>query len=102
MQKKITSSPHYNSDYFDWQKTKGGGGFGGWAEPHKFFQYISMDAVVIDFGCGGGFLLDRLKCREKIGIEPNPAAAISVKNLGILHFFSRKMPFSISVKIMLM
>lgn len=79
-------SAHYNADYFDWQKNVGA--FGGWANANKFKKSISKTDVVIDFGCGGGFLLNNLDCGKRIGIEPNQSAAESVKSLGIQHYSS--------------
>ncbi len=84
--KKTDASTHYDENYFDWQKNIGA--FGGWANSFKFTENISANHTVIDFGCGGGFLLRHLSCGKKIGIEPNPAAASSVKNFGIQHFLS--------------
>lgn len=46
---------HYNEDYFNWQKNIGL--FGGWANSTKFEQYITKEDDVLDFGCGGGYLL---------------------------------------------
>ncbi len=43
---------------------------------------------MIDFGCGGGFLLQNLNCRTRIGIEPNPSAADSVSRQGFQHYFN--------------
>ncbi len=80
------ASSHYGADYFGWQQESGS--FGGWAEPHKFKKSIKPSDTVIDFGCGGGFLLKGLTCKRKIGIEPNASAAESVRRLGIQHFFS--------------
>ena len=81
-------SAHYDESYFDWQKECGE--FGGWAASFKFKESIVKDDIVIDFGCGGGFLLNRLECNKKIGIEPNPSAARSVVSFGIQHFSSPK------------
>jgi len=85
-QSKSGASSYYDSDYFDWQKNIGA--FGGWANAYKFKNSIPINATVIDFGCGGGFLLKNLDCHSRIGIEPNPSAAESVKKLGIQHFSS--------------
>ena len=60
------ASAHYNKDYFDWQKNIGA--FGGWANSYKFKNTIKKCDVVLDFGCGGGFLLSNLVCKKKIGI----------------------------------
>lgn len=80
------ASAHYNKDYFDWQKNIGA--FGGWANSYKFKNTIKKCDVVLDFGCGGGFLLSNLVCKKKIGIEPNAAASDSIVSQGIEHFCS--------------
>lgn len=85
---KTSASAHYNADYFTWQQGSGAGAFGGWANAFKFAESVGRNDTVADFGCGGGFLLQNLKCKARIGIEPNATAAQSVKSLGIQHFFS--------------
>lgn len=85
-QSSTSASDYYDANYFDWQKNIGA--FGGWASSFIFKDSVSQNDTVIDFGCGGGFLLKRLECKERIGIEPNPSAAESVKKLGIQHFTS--------------
>lgn len=80
------ASTYYDADYFNWQKNIGA--FGGWANAFKFKNSITPQDTVIDFGCGGGFLLQNLNCKTKIGIEPNASAANSVKKLGVQHFSS--------------
>lgn len=85
-QSSTGASDYYDAVYFDWQKNIGA--FGGWANSYKFKDSVSQNDTVIDFGCGGGFLLKSLECNERIGIEPNPSAAESVKKLGIQHFTS--------------
>ena len=72
---------HYDNDYFEWQSSIGE--FGGWANQTKFSDYISKDDVVLDFGCGGGFLLKGLNCKKRVGIEINPSAAKIAKNNGV-------------------
>jgi SAM-dependent methyltransferase len=68
-----TIEKHYEASYFnDYQKRIGE--FGGIANKLKFERYIKKDDVVLDFGCGGGFLLKNLDCRERIGVELNPVA----------------------------
>ena len=81
-----TASGYYDKSYFDWQKNIGA--FGGWANSYKFKKTVKKEDVVIDFGCGGGFLLSHLECREKVGIEPNGAAAKVITSQGIKHFSS--------------
>lgn len=74
-------SKHYDNDYFDWQSSIGE--FGGWANITKFSQYISKGDVVLDFGCGGGFLLKRIDCKKRVGVEINKSAAETAKNNGV-------------------
>jgi SAM-dependent methyltransferase len=64
---------HYNDEYFSKYQKKIGE-FGGKANVFKFKNYINESDTVLDFGCGGGYLLKQLKCNTKIGIELNPVA----------------------------
>ncbi|HAG85411.1 MAG TPA: hypothetical protein DCL61_30760 [Cyanobacteria bacterium UBA12227] len=74
-----TISEHYDEKYFAWQAPMGE--FGGWANLTKFNDYISERDHVLDFGCGGGYLLKTIQCQKKVGVEINPnAAAIAKKN----------------------
>ena len=74
-----TISEHYDEKYFAWQAPMGE--FGGWANLTKFNDYISESDDVLDFGCGGGYLLKTIQCQKKVGVEINPnAAAIAKKN----------------------
>jgi SAM-dependent methyltransferase len=72
---------YYDKDYFDWQKNMGA--FGGTAELFKFEKYITSQDNVLDFGCGGGYLLHNLNCKRKVGIEINDTARIEIVNSGI-------------------
>ena len=50
-------------------------------ESHKFQRYIRPDDVVIDFGCGGGYVLKALRCARRIGVEVNPhARSVAIAN----------------------
>lgn len=61
---------HYDFNYFEnYQKKMGI--FGGKANIFLFEKFINKDDIVLDFGCGGGFLLSNLTCKRKIGIEIN-------------------------------
>jgi hypothetical protein len=66
--------PHYDADYFSWQKNIGT--FGGWANLTKFADYIKHTDNVLEFGAGGGYLLANVVCAAKIGVEINPSARI--------------------------
>jgi SAM-dependent methyltransferase len=72
---------HYGSEYFQWQSEIGR--FGGWANLTKFSKYASAEMRVLDFGCGGGYLLRNIDCREKIGIEVNPVARAEAARQGV-------------------
>ncbi|UCE39033.1 MAG: methyltransferase domain-containing protein, partial [Thermoplasmata archaeon] len=70
----------YGKEYFDWQKNIGS--FGGLANLFKFKEFINPTDTVVDFGCGGGYLLRNLQCKEKMGIEVNPHARQEAKRNG--------------------
>jgi len=63
---------HYDKAYFNWQNDIGE--FGGWISADVFKDFIKEKHNVIDFGCGGGYLLKNIKCAGKIGIEINDEA----------------------------
>ena len=71
MEKKVVS--HYDEEYFNnFQREIGE--FGGKANLFLFEKHVLPSDTVLDFGCGGGFLIMNLQCRVKIGIELNPVA----------------------------
>lgn len=72
---------YYNSDYFSWQKKIGK--FGGRANLIKFASHIKSTDIVVDFGCGGGYLLANINCKRKMGIDINASARRTAKTLGI-------------------
>ncbi len=80
----INRSAHYGADYFEWQRESGR--FGGWANVDKYRDTIGPSARVLDFGCGGGFLVANLACAERFGIEPNAAAREMAKSNGVTVF----------------
>jgi len=71
----------YDERYFAWQKTIGE--FGGIANQFKFESHIRPADTVLDFGCGGGYLLKNLNCARRVGLEVNPAAAQRAKENGV-------------------
>ena len=59
---------YYQEDYFENYQKKIGE-FGGKANLFKFKKYIKLSDTVLDFGCGGGFLLKFLDCKNKANIK---------------------------------
>jgi len=75
----VVDHPIYDEKYFNWQKTVGE--FGGRANAFKFCDHIKPTDVVLDFGCGGGYLLKSLSCARRIGVEVNPVAQkVAIEN----------------------
>ena len=72
---------HYDAKYFAYQAPIGV--FGGWANLGKFAAYVQPDDAVLDFGCGGGYLLENLRCRARAGIEVNPVARNEASRRGL-------------------
>lgn len=78
---------NYDSEYFKWQKEIGE--FGGQANLFKFEKYISKHDTVLDFGCGGGYLLKNIQTDgNKIGVEINPTARQEAEKNGVICFDS--------------
>ena len=75
----------YDKEYFEYQKLIGSKNKN---IAHRFNKYINSNSVVLDFGCGGGYLLDSFNCRSKIGIDINEEALIYAKNKGITTYSS--------------
>jgi SAM-dependent methyltransferase len=79
-------SAHYGAQYFSWHSSIGE--FGGWANLSKFEQYITPESEVMDFGCGGGYLLERINCQKKVGVDVNAVALAEAERRGIEVFRS--------------
>lgn len=77
-----TMNINYGYNYFQFQKRAGE--LGALLDVWKFEEYISPNDTVLDFGCGGGYLLSALKCKSKYGIEINPTAAFEAIRKDIL------------------
>src|SRR5579872_3748459 len=72
---------HYDAAY--WAKQRVRGAFGGVANLIKFTPYIRETDRVADFGAGGGYLLEHLRCAYKIGVEINPDALADARRRGL-------------------
>ena len=49
-----------------------------------FESHISSSDTVLDFGCGGGFLLGQINCGERIGFDINSVALETAKLNGLI------------------
>jgi SAM-dependent methyltransferase len=70
--------------YFAWQNRFGSRS--GIINARKFKEFIFPEDSVLDFGCGGGYLLQALDAKVKIGIEVNPDAVEDARKKGIVLF----------------
>jgi SAM-dependent methyltransferase len=76
---------HYRGElgqeYFDWQGSAAD--LKAAIERTKFAPHVSERDTVVDFGCGAAALLATLPARERVGVEPNPAARRTGEARGI-------------------
>ena len=49
----------------------------------KFEKEVKDEDILMDFGCGGGYLLDQFNNKKKIGFEINKSAWEEIKKKGI-------------------
>jgi 2-polyprenyl-3-methyl-5-hydroxy-6-metoxy-1,4-benzoquinol methylase len=78
---RVNNRPIYDEKYFQWQKNIGE--FGGFGNLFKFKAFIKPSDVVLDFGCGGGYLLENIECARKIGLEVNASAREEAARRGV-------------------
>jgi ubiquinone/menaquinone biosynthesis C-methylase UbiE len=69
---------HYDARYWEFQREIGK--IGGILNKFKFEAEIQPTDTVLDFGCGGGYLLSNLQCAKKVGVEINPHARAIAAN----------------------
>jgi SAM-dependent methyltransferase len=72
-------NPHYDESYFAWQNSNGQ--FFARLERWKFTPFVKPDDVVLDFGCGSGYILAGIACKERYGIEVNPIARMEAARM---------------------
>ena len=72
---KYGASDHYQTqkgrEYFAYQQSFRQGAV---LEARKFQPFVKSGDKVLDFGCGGGWVLANLQCAKRVGVELNPAA----------------------------
>ncbi len=75
----------YEESYFSGRHLEGGyGDFAATANRHYFDAFVGKDMTVIEFGSAGGWMLSKLDCAERIGIDINPIAREHAeRNFGI-------------------
>src|ERR1039458_10189799 len=85
---RTTMNPeqHYDAEYFGWQRSIGQ--FSAKANLFKFQPHVKPTDRVVDFGCGGAYLLAALECAERRGIEVNPIARSEAARIGVECFAS--------------
>lgn len=74
-------SSYYDKQYWEYQAPIGR--VGGILNKFKFQDHILPENTVLDFGSGGGFLLEQLSAKHKMGYEINPSAKQHAVSLGI-------------------
>jgi len=67
--------------YFGWQRD--GADLGAQINLAKFASHVANDDVVVEFGCGSGWLLAMLPGREKVGVESNAAARAHAASINL-------------------
>src|SRR5438309_9211696 len=72
---------YYDKTYFSWQEKAGK--YGATQDSWMYKPFISEDMVILDFGCGGGFMLEALSAKEKYGVDINPIARLEAKKKGL-------------------
>ena len=72
---------HYDANYFRWQNAAGK--VGGSLNAQNFSPFIGADDAVLDFGCGGGWVLSSISANRKLGIDINSSARDFARSIGV-------------------
>lgn len=79
------TSLHYTGNeglrYFEWQSVSAQ--YTSHFEADKFRHVVRDARSLLDFGCGGGWLLNTLTAKRKVGVEINPIARSAAAQLGL-------------------
>ena len=76
------SNTYYNNNYFSDQKEVA---IFNAQHLKKIFQpFIKKEEEILDFGCGGGYLLDALECDEKHGFDVNNSALERARKFDVI------------------
>lgn len=75
---------YYNKKYFAWQKKAGL--YGAQQDLWMYEQFIKTEDKVLDFGCGGGYMLEKLNCKARYGVDINSQARDEAEKKGIRVF----------------
>lgn len=75
------ANQHYDASYF--ALTKGTASYSAEIDLFKFNDEVGPDDRLVDFGCGGGFILAALTARAKIGVEINETSANAARRRGL-------------------
>jgi SAM-dependent methyltransferase len=75
---------HYDSEYFNYQFS--GGRIAARVNSRFFRPFVGPEDVVLDFGCGGGFLLEELDVARRIGVDINEHALKVARSKGIVTY----------------
>ncbi|WPC41025.1 methyltransferase domain-containing protein [Clostridium sp. JS66] len=70
---------YYDENYFNWQKSIGELS----AKVSDLKKYIGVNDCVLDFGSGGGYFLNNIQAKAKIGIEINDYARKFAEEMGV-------------------
>jgi SAM-dependent methyltransferase len=86
----MTSENHYSEKYFEWQSHVGI--FGATANIIKFNELIKPNQKVLDFGCGGGYMLAKFANIDKFGVEVNDIAREDAKKNLKVYKYAKELP----------